>query len=307
MELQQLRYVVAVTEERGFTRAAQRLRVAQPSVSAQVKALEEELGAELFVRARSGATLTGAGEVFLPWARQVLADIEAGRAGVRELLGLRRGRLALGATPSLATAVLPTVLTTFRERYPGVDLSLRQAGSRDLVSGVADGTLDLALLILPVRDRRVATRALAEEELVLAVPRTHALARRRTVTVADLRDLPLIVTREGYDVREVTLTMCRAAGFEPTLALEGGEMDGVLALAAAGLGAAVVPSIVVDPDGPLVALRFTGDIAPTRAIGLGEGRDRPRSSAAAAFARELSAVMAHGWPGAPRVGLRVLG
>jgi DNA-binding transcriptional LysR family regulator len=305
MQLQQLRYVVAVAEERHFTRAAARLRVAQPSVSAQVRALERDLGAPLFDRTRAGVTLTRAGEVFLPWARQVLADVEAGRSGVRELLGLRRGRLTLGATPSLATAVLPPALGSFHQRYPGIELGLQQAGSRDLVAGLEEGQLDLALLILPVRRRSLATVPLAEEELVLAVPRGHPLARRESVDLADLRDLPLVMFREGYDLRETTVDTCRAAGFEPTLALEGGEMDGVLALSAAGLGAAVVPSIVVDPRGPLRALRFR-DAVLTRTVGLGMRSDRPKSRAAEAFTVELTDLLARGWPGAPRQGLRVL-
>src|SRR6516165_12279621 len=107
VQLHQLRYAVCVAEERRFTKAAARLHVAQPSVSSAVAALEQELGAPLFYRERSEVSLTGAGEVFLPWARQVLADCEAGAAAVRDLLGLEKGRLVLGATPSLASNLLP--------------------------------------------------------------------------------------------------------------------------------------------------------------------------------------------------------
>ena len=306
MQLQQLRYAVAVAEERHFTRAAAGLHVAQPSVSNQVRLLERELGAPLFHRERAAVTLTAAGEVFLPWARQVLADVERSRVEVRELLGLRRGRLALGATPSLTTGLLPSVLAQFHQRYPGVELGLHQAGSRDLAARLAAGDLDLALLILPVSGSGLATEALAEEELVLAVPRGHPLARRRTLRVTDLRDVPLVMFRPGYDLRAATEAACRAAGFEPTLALEGGEMDGVLALAAAGLGAAVVPSTVVEAAGPLRGLRFTGG-ALTRTVGLAARADRPRSRAAVAFSEGLRALLAaRGWPGAPRAGLRLL-
>src|ERR1700742_2188664 len=133
MQLQQLRYVVAVADERHFTRAAARLRVAQPSLSSQIRALEHELGAPLFDRSRRSVALTAAGEAFLPWARQTLADGEAGREAVRELLGMRRGRLAIGATPSLMTGFLPGLLSRFHTTYPGVELRLRQAGSRELV------------------------------------------------------------------------------------------------------------------------------------------------------------------------------
>ena len=305
MQLHQLRYVVAVADERHFTRAAARLHVAQPSVSSQVRALERELGTPLFHRTRGAVGLTAAGEVFLPWARQALADCEAGRAGVRELLGLRRGRLALGATPSLTTGLLPPVLAEFHSRYPGIALSMRQAGSRDLLVMLDGGLLDLAFVILPVDEPRITAVALADEELVLAVAPTHRLAGRRSVGVNVLRDEPLVMFREGYDLRGTTVAACREAGFEPVLALEGGEMDGVLAFAAAGLGAAVVPSTVISPDGPLRGVRFA-DGALTRTIALAGRGDRPRPRAAEAFVADLLALLtARGWPGGPRRGLNL--
>lgn len=306
MKIQQLRYVVAVAEEQHFTRAAQQLHVAQPSLSQQVKALESELGAELFDRSRGAVTLTAAGEAFLPWARRALADLDAARAEVRELQGRRRGQLALGATPSLTTGLLPAVLARLHTAYPGIELRLHEAGSPDLALQVVDGRLDLALVILPTASTGVTTVALAEEELVLAVPPTHALAGTDRLPVSALRDVPLVVFREGYDLRVRTYALCRAAGFEPTLALEGGEMDGVLALAAAGLGPTVVPVSALRPEVPLVGLRFAGR-PPTRVVGLAERSGRPRPAAAAAFVEELFATLREGgWPGGPLPGLTLL-
>jgi DNA-binding transcriptional LysR family regulator len=305
VQLQQLRYVVAVADERHFTRAAHRLHVAQPSLSSQIRALEYELGAQLFDRSRRGVALTAAGEQFLPWARQALADCESGREAIRELLGLHRGKLAIGATPSLTTGLLPPLLATFRARYPGVELSLRQAGSRDLVASLDDGDLDIALVILPVTTTSVTARALADEELVLAVHLRHPLADRASVTVKELNGLPLVGFRDGYDLRETTLTACRAAGFEPTLALEGGEMDGVLALAAAGLGAAIVPLTALRGKSGLRPVRFAGGM-PRRTIGIARGADRPRPRAAAAFEdMMLTTLSEEGWPGAQLGGVQL--
>src|SRR5579875_3182634 len=247
MQLHQLRYVVAVAEERRFTRAAARLHVAQPSISSAVAALEQELGAALFHRERSEVTLTGAGEAFLPWARQVLADCEAGAAAVRDLLGLRGGRLVIGATPSLTTNLLPPVLARFHADYPGVELTVHEAGSQDLVDRLGKGEMDLAVVILPVDRPWVESRSLLEEELVLAVDRGHPLAHRRSIRVPELEHVPLVMFKDGYDLREATLAACREAGFSPTMALQGLEMDGALAVAAAGLAAAVVPWSVVSP------------------------------------------------------------
>jgi DNA-binding transcriptional LysR family regulator len=300
VQLHQLRYVVEVADQRRFTRAAAALHVAQPSVSTAVQALERELGAPMFHRTRGEVILTAAGEAFVPWARQVLADCEAGREAVRDLAGLRRGRLALGATPSLTTNVLPGALAAFHRRHPTIELALHEAGSRDLMDRLEQGQLDVALVILPVKQSWVSTTALIDEELVLAVHPGHRLAGRESVSIGDLRDLPLVMFRDGYDLREVTLGACRQAGFEPTFAVEGLEMDGVLAVTAAGLGAAVVPASAVSCSGlpptsdagagrgALRAVRFR-DAVLVRTIGVASRRDRALPRAAVAFIDELRA------------------
>src|SRR3979411_2746175 len=133
MEFHQLRYFVAVAEERHFTKAARGLHVAQPSVSRAIRVLEEDLGTSFFHRRKGKVALTSAGEVLLPWARRVLADVDGAALEVRELSDLRRGRPAVGATPSLPTTLLPPALAHFHAAFPGVELVLQEAGSRDLV------------------------------------------------------------------------------------------------------------------------------------------------------------------------------
>jgi DNA-binding transcriptional LysR family regulator len=280
--------MVCVAEERRFTRAAARLHVAQPSVSSAIAGLEQELGAPLFHRARNEVVLTGAGEAFLPWARQVLADCEAGMAAVRDLMGLRRGRLLIGATPSLTTNLLPPVLAGFHAEHPGLELTVHEAGSRDLVHRLEEGEIDLAVVILPVDRAWIETAALMEEELVLAVRAGHALADRRSIRVGELEGVPLVMFKDGYDLREATVDACRRAGFVPVLAVSGVEMDGALALAGAGVAAAVVPESVVPPEGALRAVRFR-DGSLRRTIGLASRRDRPLSPAAVAFVSALKA------------------
>ncbi|MGV2921368.1 LysR family transcriptional regulator, partial [Streptomyces alfalfae] len=150
MQFQQLQYFVAVSETRHFTRAAERVHVAQPSLSQQIRALEKELGAELFSRARGNIALTDAGEALLPLARRILADADTARIEVQELAQLRRGRIRLGATPSVCTGLLPEVLRAFRDRHPGIQLLVEESGSHDLVRELARGALDLALVVLPL-------------------------------------------------------------------------------------------------------------------------------------------------------------
>ena len=291
MELHQLRYFVAVAERRHFTRAAAALGVAQPSVSKQIRRLEADLGDALFDRTAGGVALTDAGTVLLPWAKRVLADLDAARAEVVGLASLEGGRLSVGATPSVSTVLLPPILAEFHRAHPGVSLTVQEAGSRELVARLEAGDLDLALVVLPVpHDDVLATTPVLREDLVLAVPAGHPLARRRAVRMAELRGVPLVMFREGYDLRTTTIAACEAAGFHPIFAVEGAEMDGVLRMTAAGIGVAVVPGIVVEHGGPLVAIRLTEPTL-SRSIGLAHHRGRRRSRAADAFSALLQVTL----------------
>ncbi|MFE1863111.1 LysR family transcriptional regulator [Streptomyces anandii] len=284
MQFQQLQYFVAVAETRHFTRAADMVHVAQPSLSQQIKALERELGADLFLRARGNITLTAAGEALLPLARRILADADTARQEVQELVQLRRGRVRLGATPSVCTGLLPDVLRAFHDRYPGIRLLIEEGGSHDLVRELARGALDLALVVLPLPSPSPAlttVELLREDLVVVSSPEAPAPGGpgRRTVRVADLEGERLVMFRHGYDLRELTVAACRAEGFEPDLAVEGGEMDAVLGFVRAGLGVAVVPRMVATRSGrglrvtPLarpglhrtIALAHRSDVAPPRA------------------------------------------
>ncbi|MEV6655134.1 LysR substrate-binding domain-containing protein [Streptomyces sp. NPDC051219] len=282
MQFQQLLYFVAVAETRHFTRAAERVHVAQPSLSQQIRALERELGAELFSRARGNVALTEAGEALLPLARRILADADNARHEVQELAQLRRGRVRLGATPSLCTGLLPDVLRAFHTLHPGIRLLIEEGGSHDLVRHLARGSLDLALIVLPLPPSApsLTTVELLQEDLVVVSSAAGPPpAGGGPVRVADLRDEPLVMFRHGYDLRELTVAACRAEGFEPSFTVEGGEMDAVLGFVRAGLGLAVVPSMVAARAGhdlrttPLarpglrrtIALAHRTDVAPPRA------------------------------------------
>jgi LysR family transcriptional activator of glutamate synthase operon len=300
MEMHQLTYFESVSRHLHFTRAAQELNVAQPSVSQQIRKLEHELGAPLFNRMKRHVTLTEAGKTFLPHARAVLQRVEEARLEVQELSGMRKGTLAVGAPPSVGTHLLPRALAKFSQRHPGISLSFREAGSRTLVSLLEEGELDLAVVIQPVRHPSLETQPLVEEELLLAVPRQHHLAQngdmRRRVRLAQLSHEAFVLLREGaYDLRDQTLTACRRAGFEPQVALDGGEMDSMLRFVAAGIGLAILPEMVlseVDPsDGGVVLRRLQPRL--TRALVIARRRDRYFSAAAREFTTVLEEA-AHG-------------
>ncbi|SCL30469.1 DNA-binding transcriptional regulator, LysR family [Micromonospora inyonensis] len=247
MQFHQLRYFVAVAELRHFTQAADLVGITQPSLSKQIHALETSLGTRLFERIRGNIALTAAGEVLLPSAKRILADVETAQREVQELVGLRRGRVRLGATPSLVTSLAPPVLRRFRDAHPTVDLRVEEGGSQDLVRDLLRGDLDLALIIMPGQGHEPGLRAepILRESLVVASLEPLPAATGGELRIADLRDQPLVMFRQGYDIRDATLDACRTAGFEPSFAVEGGEMDAVLSFVEAGLGVALVPGIVV--------------------------------------------------------------
>jgi DNA-binding transcriptional LysR family regulator len=286
LTLQQLRYFLAVADTRHFTRAAELTHVAQPSLSKQIHSLETELGAPLFSRARGNITLTPAGEALVPVARRILADVDIARHEIGELVGLRRGRVRVGATPSLCVSVFADVLRRYHDEYPGIGLQLEEGGSRDLSKSLLRGDLDLALIIVPPEgtDPALTTQVVLQEDLVVAS--AGPLVNRPSIRLIDLRDRPMVMFRQGYDLRETTLQACRAVGYEPRLAVEGGEMDAVLRFVEVGLGVAIVPSMVLAGRPTLTGT----PIAPPglrRTVALAHRTDVPPTKAARAFSEIL--------------------
>jgi DNA-binding transcriptional LysR family regulator len=286
VQIHQLTYFVAVARTRHFTRAAELTGVSQPTLSKQIRVLENSMGTPLFVRDRGGIELTSAGEALLPHAQRILIDVESAERTVHEVANLRRGRVRLGATPSMCDGLLPEALTHFHDMYPDIDLEVQEAGSRVLTRELAQGRLDVALLIVPLHSDEpdIETTPVLRERLVLASPAASDLPDR--MEVSKLRDLPLVMFREGYDLRDVTLRACARAGFEPRLAVVGGEMSAVLRFVEAGLGHAVVPSMVLTTR-PQLRATHLGSPPLERVIALAHRSSESLPLAAQAFKAEL--------------------
>lgn len=287
MNLEQLQSFIEVARTGHFTRAAAQLHLAQPSLSRQISTLEQDLGSELFHRARGNITLTAAGEALLPLAHRMLADAETVRQEMQELAGLRKGRVRLGAPPSLCISMVPEALGSFNRNHPGIELHLSEAGSRDLLTQLAGGILDLALVVTSHNGTAMTSSLeiiplLREDLVVITAANDDYFAGKDTITLAELADVPQIVFDQSYDLRRTTMDAYRSHELNPNVVLEGAEMDAVLRLVELGLGAAVVPAMVL-LDRP--SLRSVPLTAPslTRTLSLAHRKDVSLTRAAKAM------------------------
>ncbi|MFV2175093.1 LysR family transcriptional regulator [Actinomadura sp. LOL_016] len=284
MELRQLEYFVAVTEEASFTRAAARLHVAQPGVSAQIRQLERELGQPLFDRSGRTVRLTEAGELVLPHARAALAAVHGARRSVDELTGLLRGHVTIGTFDWVAALDLPGMLAGFHRDHPNVEITVVQHDSATLAGELRVGRVDLAFLSIgDDPPAGLATEVVFEQDLVAAAARDHPLAGRATIPLRGLAEHALISLPKGTGVRAVLDRACAAAGLRPRVAFEAGEPPVLAELAARGLGVAVVPASAAEAFAgdlhvlPIVRPRLRGRVV------LAWRAEGPRSPAARAL------------------------
>ncbi|WP_116043337.1 LysR family transcriptional regulator [Amycolatopsis palatopharyngis] len=246
MELRHLRYVIAIAEELHFGRAAERLRVAQPSLSRQVRQLERDLGVQLFARTSRRVELTPAGIAFVAAARHTLAAAEESRTAARQAAAGVVGTAVLGFVASAAVDILPRVVPAHRSARSQVRLSLREMTTEEQVPALLDGEIDVGIGrdLEPLDELRI--ESLHREPLIAALPQDHHLHHRRRLSMADLRGSPFVTLPRQRVPRawDKTLQMCRQAGFVPSFTQEANQFVTLLALVAAGLGVAVVPASV---------------------------------------------------------------
>jgi DNA-binding transcriptional LysR family regulator len=257
MELRQLRYLVAVVDEAGFTRAAERLHVAQPGVSAQIRRLEAELGRPLLDRGARGVRPTAVGAAVLAHARAAIAAADAVRRTVDELEGLLRGHVGVGTVTSFS-ADLPGLLAVFHARHPAVEITLGEDDSASLLEGLRGGRLDLALVSLAgAPPAGVAVEVVTDEGFVAAVGPGDPLAGRAEVALAELRERDLICLPRGTGLRAVLERACAGAGWQPRIPFEASDPFMLARLAARGLGVAILPESVPAAVEGLHALALT--------------------------------------------------
>jgi DNA-binding transcriptional LysR family regulator len=271
MELRHLRYFVAVAESLNFGRAARRLAISQPPLSRQIRTLEEELGTTLFVRTRRTVALTAAGSALLPDARRLLREADALKDGAHRLAAGEAGTVAVGFISVAAYNILPALVPEFRKRHPGLKLALQEGVTDALLPALAQGEIDVGMILPPVADSRLIYRPLVHDRLMVALP---ARSRRRfphgPLALAALAEEPFILfpRKVGPSLYDLIVGCCQRAGFLPRIDQEAIQMQTIVSLVAAGMGVSIVPASLKHLRRTGVEYRPLKDKTPPVEIGL---------------------------------------
>ncbi|HET9172312.1 MAG TPA: LysR family transcriptional regulator [Actinospica sp.] len=290
MELRQLEHFVAVAQECHFTRAAQRLHIAQSGLSASIRGLEKELGATLFLRSTRQVQLTVAGQALLVEALRALSASAAAKEAVAAVQGLLRGSLSIGSLQCLHAVNIPALLTTFLGDHPALEVRLRQAGSEELIEQVRTGRLDIAFVARPTRDvENVLISALDNEDLVLACSPDHAAAAKKAAKLQDLMDEQFVDFPPTWGTRDLADRVLSAAGVERRVALEVTDVHSLLDLVACGLGVALVPTSFSAKTDKVRFIPLDGDVPAWETVSI--TADPPSPAASALLAQVHGAPM----------------
>jgi LysR family hydrogen peroxide-inducible transcriptional activator len=291
VNLRDLQYLVALDEHRHFGRAAEASFVSQPTLSTQIRKLEEELGLTLIERAPRRIMLTDAGKAIVQRARNVLAEVEAMRDYARRSGDPESGTVRLGIFPTLGPYLLPHVIPCVHQRFPRLELLLVEEKTGDILQQLREGKLDACLLALPVEDERLHVVPLFTEPFVLAAPPSHPLARRRHLKLDDLASQSVLLLEDGHCLRQQALDVCELAGASERAGFRATSLETLRQMVAAEVGVTLMPTLAIKPPVPQVkGLRLIpfADPAPARRIAM----VWRRSSAMAPFLQKLADVFA---------------
>ena len=271
MNLRDLKYLVALADHKHFGRAAAACYVSQPTLSTQIKKLEDELGVPLVERAPRKVMLTPAGRDAADRARRIVAEVEQMKEAARRSQDPEAGTVRLGLFPTLGPYLLPHVVPRIRARFPHLELLLVEEKSDVLLSRLREGRLDAGLLALPVTDDQLHTEFLFEEPFVLAVPESHPLAQRGSLTLAELSQQQLLLLEDGHCLREQALDVCRLSGANEKSEFRATSLETLRQMVAADVGITLLPTLAVKPPvarSPNIHLLGFSDSHPSRRIAM---------------------------------------
>src|SRR5438128_6833696 len=293
MEIHQLRYFVAVGDEGSVSRAASKVRVAQPSLSQQIRKLEAEVGQPLFDRLPRSGVLNEAGRCFIDYARQILASIGDARRCVDELKDEVAGRLAVGAIPTIAPYVLRELVVTFQKHYPEVTLEIIEDVTDGITRRVEAGELDVALASTCQQSPTLRRESLGNEPLLALVPEGNPLAKKTLVELDDLKSQRFLLLHEMHCLSQQVHHLLESRRLRPEIALAGSQLSTIANMVAAEIGVSIVPQMMVNHQATpgCVSVPFAPPV-PERELNLLYNPLRFQSKAAAAFRQEATAALA---------------
>jgi LysR family hydrogen peroxide-inducible transcriptional activator len=265
MEVNQLRYVCAIADTGNFSRAAERCRIAQPSLSQQVQKLEEDLGVKLFDRLGRSIRLTEAGRAFIPRARAILEQMDAARTSAADKNADLRGNVTVGVIPTVAPYLMPRYTASFAKKFPDAKLRIIEDTTSVLVQGLRDLSIDVAVLALPLRHKDLELFPIRTERLFAVLKKNHPRARAKSLALKDLRAESFVMLRDGHCFRDLSLDTCARARITPNIAFESAQFSSLLGMVAAGIGVSLVPEMAIDRN---VGCRYVrlSDAQATRTI-----------------------------------------
>lgn len=291
MELRHLRYFVAVAEELHFSRAAERLHIVQPALSKQVAGLEEELGVQLLQRNKRQARLTGAGQVFLEEAREILEKTEQAAEAARRAARGQIGRLAIGFIGPATYSILPEVLRIYRERFPDVELALHEWTTTEQIKRLHSGFIQVGFVRLPVNDDTLILEPVLREPVILVLPEGHPLATRDIVPLKTLTNEPFILIPRHREpgLYDQYISLCRRAGFSPQVVQEAHRIHTIVGLVASGMGVSFAPASTKNLQRPGVVYRPVQESSPEVEMAVARRREHP-SPVLQAFLETVSEI-----------------
>ncbi len=244
MDIRHMQYVLELARSGSFTRAAQTLHITQPTLSKAIKSLEEELGVELFKRDGKRIELTDAGRAITGQAHNITEAFHNLTLELEDLTNLNKGVIRIGIPPMAGSSFFPQVLRQFRQKYPGLVIQMVEDGAKKLETKVAEGKLDVGVVLLPVDGERFDSFTVIKERLKVIVQTGHPLAGNGSVPLRQLAEEPFILFKEEFALHDRIIAECHRAGFRPNVQYESSQWDFIYELAAAGLGVAMLPETI---------------------------------------------------------------
>lgn len=290
MNLRDLHYLVAVAEHLHFGKAALAVHVSQPTLSMQLKKLEETLGVQLFERSNKRVMLTAIGQELVVRAQRILHEVEQMRAVAQSGHDLEAGTLRLGIFPTLAPYLLPTLMPLLTQHFPRLVLQLVEERTPELMAQLKSGALDAALLALPIAIDGLVAAPLFNEPFLLAVARHHPLAHHKTVTARDMQGETVLLLEDGHCLRDQALAVCHLAGVGESSSFRATSLETLRHMVAASNAITLIPKLATRLDDPLMRYIPFKTNAPSRSIGLVWRTTNARGPLFAAMAKQISAA-----------------